>query len=59
MSVFDERWKLYVPGKEPLRTEQRTNKLNLHITESQEIEPEPRKWEASAMFLTIFRRPFI
>ena len=49
MQVFKERGKLKYPGGGPLRAEKRTNKFNPHMTPSLEIEPEPHRWEASAL----------
>ena len=39
-----------VPGEKPLGAEKRTNhKLNPHIASSSRIDPEPHRWEASAL----------
>ena len=39
-----------VPGENPLGAEKRTdNKLNPHIASSPRIDPEPHRWEPSAL----------
>ena len=43
------RGKTRLPGEKPLQTEQKTNKLSLHMTEGQEIDPEPFWRKASAV----------
>ena len=45
MLVFGERGKPECPGKKPLIAEQRTKKLNPHLTPSAEIEPGPHWWQ--------------
>ena len=47
MVVFDERGKPEYPGKRLV--EERTNKLNPHVTPSAVIEPGPHWWKASAL----------
>jgi len=48
MLVFEERGN-WSTRRKPLGAEQRTNKLNPHMTPDLEIEPGPYWWEASAL----------
>ena len=42
--------KTVVPGEKPLGAEKRTkNQLNPHFASSPRIDPEPRRWKASAL----------
>ena len=47
-----------VPG-EPTRAEQRTKKLNPHLTPGLGIEPGTHWWKASALVLSQLRHPCI
>jgi len=51
MLVFEERGN-WSTRRKPLGAEQRTNKLNPHMTPDLEIEPGPYWWEASALTIT-------
>jgi len=55
-----KRWLLEERGnrstrKKPLGAEDRTNKLNPHMTPDQGIEPGPHWWEASAPSLQVWQ----
>ena len=50
---FRGEGKTVVPGEKPLGAEKRTkNQLNPHFASSPRIDPEPRRWEASALTAT-------
>ena len=57
MLVFEKRGNRSTRRK-PLGAEQRTNKLNPHMTPDLEIEPGPHWWEASALTTAPLLAPF-